>query len=260
MKKKILLVAAILTAGMTFAQDGLTSKKGVPILPEAGDYAIGFDAGNVVNYAGNLFNGAAGNSASNLNLMNANTIYGKYFVDANTAYRGMLRIGFGNNKSTAIVNGVADPAATFEDETTVSNFNLTLGGGMEYRRGKGRLQGVYGPMAMISLGSTGSEVSYGEATSATNPAVGRITETSAGSTFGITIAAFGGVEYFFAPKISVGAEIMWGINFSSTGEGESTTESWNGTAAESTTTTTGGSSSFGVDVVPNSVISLNLHF
>lgn len=260
MKKKVLLIAAIFTAGITFAQDQMTSKKGVPILPESGDYAIGFDASNVVNYGGNLFNGAAGNSAGNLNLMNTNTIYGKMFNDANSAYRGMLRLGFGSNTVNNIVPGVADPTATFEDEVKTSNMNITLGAGMETRRGKGRLQGVYGPMAMIMLGSSNTETTYGEALSASNPGGPRVTENKQGSTFGITIAGFAGVEYFFAPKMSVGAEVMWGLNFSSTGEGETTTETWNGTAVATSTAKTGSSSSFGIDVMPNSVISMNFHF
>lgn len=242
MKKKILFIAAVLTAGMTFAQDGLTSKKGVPILPEAGDYAIGFDAANVVNYAGNLFNGDAGNSAGNLDLMNTNTIYGKYFVDANKAYRGMLRLGFGS--ATTNAGGV---------ETQTNNFDITLGGGIEMRQGKGRLQGVYGPMATISLGSGSTENSYdGNA-----PAMA-VTEQKDGSSFGIGVGVFGGVEYFFAPKISLGAEIAWGINFSSTGESETTIA--DGAGGSTTTDNGDDSSSFGLDTTPNSVISLNFHF
>ena len=60
MKKRVLLVASIFAATFTFAQDGaeLTSKKGETILPEAGDYAIGFNAAPFLNYAGNLFSSA----------------------------------------------------------------------------------------------------------------------------------------------------------------------------------------------------------
>ena len=255
MKKRILLIAAIFTAGATFAQD-LTSKKGTPILPEAGDYAIGFDADNLVNYAGNLFNGAAGNSANNLDLMNTNTIYGKMFKDANTAYRGMLRLGFGS--TTNNISNWTDPntgnTPTGLVEESVSSMNITLGGGIEMRRGKGRLQGVYGPMLMISLGSGSTEYSFEDNQSNT---LALTTEDKQGGTFGLSLGAFGGVEYFFAPKISLGAEVAWGINFNSTGEAEVTVTDG---AGGSTTTTGGDSSSFGLDVTPNSVISLNFHF
>ena len=250
MKKKILLIAALFTAGLSFAQDGLTSKKGVPILPEAGDWAIGFDASSLLNYGGNLLNGSADNSLDPMGDINATTIYGKYFVDANKAYRGMVRIGFGSNTNTGNEPDANDPNATVQNDTTVSGMNITLGGGIEMRRGKGRLQGVYGPTAMITLGTASTKYTYG------NDAAGRVTEDKQGSTFGITVGGFGGVEYFFAPKISVGAEVMWGINFTSTGAGEETRE----TSSGSTTTETGSSSAFTIDLMPNSVISLNFHF
>lgn len=261
MKKKILLIAALFTAGISFAQDGMTSKKGVPILPEAGDYAIGFDAANLLNYGGNLLNGSTGNSLNNLNLTNANTIYGKYFTDANTAYRGMLRLGFGSTSNTTLVADLdpnAQPGDVVEDEFKTSALNITIGGGYEMRRGKGRLQGVYGPMAMISFGTSSTENTYGNDLNANNPGP-RQTESKTGSTFGLAIGGFGGVEYFFAPKVSLGAEIGWTIQLNTTGEGETTTETFVN-SVESTTVETGGSSSFGFDTRPNGSITLNFHF
>lgn len=261
MKKKVLFVAAILTAGLTFGQDGMTSKKGTPILPEAGDYAIGFDAANLLNYGGNLLNGSAGNGLNNLNLMQNNTIYGKMFIDANKAYRGMVNIGFGSNTVTTPVIDATDPAKTVEDEAKTGNFSFAVGGGIEMRRGAGRLQGVYGPMAMISIGSSSTENTWGNSLEDLGQ-VGtpRNTETITGSTFGLTIGAFGGVEYFFAPKMSLGAEVQWGINFTSTGASETTSETFDGTDTTSETVEGGSSSSFNLGTTPNTVISLNFHF
>lgn len=261
MKKKVLFIAAILTAGLTFGQDGMTSKKGTPILPEAGDYAIGFDAANLLNYGGNLLNGSAGNGLNNLNLMQAGTAYGKYFVDANKAYRGMLRIGFGSETQRTVVadlNPSAGAGATVEDEAKTSTMNITIGGGIEMRRGAGRLQGVYGPMAFITIGSQNDENTYGN--SIEHAGGTRVTEDKQGGTFGFGVGGFAGVEYFFAPKISLGAEIAWTIQIESQANGEQTTETWTGTAAETTTVETGGKSSFGLDNRPNGVISLNFHF
>ena len=62
MKKKVLFVASLFLATATFAQDGLTSKKGEAYLPEAGDWALGFDANPFLNYAGNMFNGSLNNT------------------------------------------------------------------------------------------------------------------------------------------------------------------------------------------------------
>ena len=63
MKRKVLFVASLFLATATFAQDGLTSKKGEAYLPEAGDWSIGFDAGALTSYAGNMFNGTDGQNA-----------------------------------------------------------------------------------------------------------------------------------------------------------------------------------------------------
>lgn len=303
MKKKTLLIAAIFTAGMTFAQDAMTSKKGTPILPEAGDYAIGFDASNLLNYGGNFLNGTSGNSLNNLGDIRNNTIYGKYFLDANKAYRGMLQLGFGSNTVTTPTpnlgasninfagnptgpgdGSLIDPNSTVENEVSTSNMGIAIGGGIEMRQGKGRLQGVYGPMAMIALSSSSTERTYGnsltdtyyaeEAVSAGSGTTSRVTETSAGSTFSIMVGGFAGVEYFFAPKISLGAEIQYGINFSSTGASETTTESITTdaniinpqtqtatvTGTETNTAEGGSSSSFNLGQTPNTMITLNFHF
>ena len=243
MKKKVLFIAALFTVGITFAQDQLTSKKGVPILPEAGDYAIGFDAGNLLNYAGNLLNNSAGNSLNNLDLNNDQfTITGKYFVSADKAYRGMLRLGF---TSTNIKDAFG--FGNEGDEFDTTDINITVGGAVEMRRGKGRLQGFYGPVAMISFGSSSSERTFD---------AGGGQEFKTGALIGINLGGLAGIEYFFAPKISVGAEIMWTLSFLTQGDGELTTN----TGGTSTTTDIYGGSSFGVDTRPNGNISLNFHF
>jgi len=249
MKKKVLLIAAMFTAGATFAQDALTSKKGVPILPEAGDYAISFDADNLINYAGNLLNNSTANSLNNLNLQNPMTISGKYFVSSDKAYRGMVRLGFNSNTDKDFRgNGSED------DELSTTTINIGIGGAIEMRRGKGRLQGYYGPMAMINLSSQNQEWEY----DGNNPAVaGDLIENKSGTTIGVTVGGLAGAEYFFAPKISVGAEIGWGINFQTQGDGEITVA--DGAGGE-TTTDTFNDNSFGLDTQPNGNISLNFHF
>ena len=104
MKKSIALVAMAFGVTSAFAQD-LTSKKGEPFLPEAGDYAVSIDATSFLQYAGNFFGKAATNNAPTWNFLNGNnTISGKYFKDATTAYRIGLRLGFGsvtNKKNVA---------------------------------------------------------------------------------------------------------------------------------------------------------------
>ncbi|MCA6364864.1 MAG: hypothetical protein IM638_17670 [Bacteroidetes bacterium] len=267
MKKSTLIVAA-LAFGVTsaFAQD-LTSKKGEPILPEAGDWAIGVDATPFLDYFGNFIGGNGSNyGTANWAFTNPFAmITGKMFVSPNMAYRGMLRIGFGSETMKNFVTddaSTATPPATVTDEMKVSGNFIGLGGGLEWRRGKTRLQGYYGGMAMVMFGGGKTSYSYGNAFSSTNTtptttsdfltgtsaaAGSRITEDKSGSTLGFGVRGFIGAEYFVLPKLSVGGEFGWGLALSRTGDGEQTVESWNGTAATSTTTKTAGGGSFGVD-------------
>ena len=90
MKKKILFVAAILGASFgAVAQDENADKV---YTPEAGNWVIGFGAAPVINYIGNMFNGSTGNSLGSDFVNSDNVLFGKYYKDATTAYRGSLRI------------------------------------------------------------------------------------------------------------------------------------------------------------------------
>jgi hypothetical protein len=251
MKKILMICASIALVGTMNAQ--LTSKKGENYLPQAGDYSIGTDATSALGYFGNLFNGGS-NSGMGFNYTNGfNAITGKMFVTDNMAYRGMVRLGFGST-SNSVMNG------TNEDVTKNSYNGIALGGGVEYRRGTTRLQGYYGAMGMIALG--GSKMTYTPGASG-NPAAGTVLESKAGSTFGLGIRGFVGVEYFVLPKISIGGEFGWGLAFNSTGASSTTTADGNGGKV---VTEGGKSSSFGIDtdnaafgVAPASVL-INFHF
>lgn len=255
MKNKSLLIASVFAASSVFAQD-LTSKKGEPMLPEAGDWAISFDAMPFVNYFGNMFNGTTGNSLSG-NYSNGYpwAIRGKMFKDEKTAYRAGIRLGMSSNTYTALVDDASDNASTatpppgtfpdapvtVEDELKMNTNNIVLTGGIEMRRGKTRLQGYYGGELLINLSGAKNTMTYGNAlsTSTTNPiAVSAATSTDwaaygvnnlgtfngvssrktewKSSTFGFGLRGFIGAEYFVLPKIAVGIEYGWGFGLSST--------------------------------------------
>src|ERR1051326_7311823 len=95
MRKTLLLMATAFVTSGVFAQDGMTSKKGEPILPESGDWAISFDAVPLMNYIGHLANGATANTSPGANWVNPGymTITGKMFKDEKPAYRGIVRLG-----------------------------------------------------------------------------------------------------------------------------------------------------------------------
>jgi hypothetical protein len=291
MKKKVLFVASMFLATAMIAQDGLTSKKGEAYLPEAGDWALGFDGTPFLDYAGNMFNGNTGNSVNATWVGNqpAMTVYGKMFKDETTAYRAKVRIGFGSTSAETIgfYDADADPTTNqveYTNTAKTSNMMITLGGGIEKRRGNTRIQGFYGGEALISFGSSSQSWDYGRAyTDDWNadeelpvngsvlgaPTSQRVTERKNGSTFQLGLRGFVGVEWFLAPKVSVAAEYGWGLAMSSTGGGEETVEyfgfaensSATNPSVQSETISTGGSSAFGIDTDNNGgVISIFFHF
>jgi len=242
------------------AQD-LTSKKGETILPEEGDYALGFDANPFLNYVGNFLN-QSGNTAPDADFVSGSnlSIVGKMFKDAQTAYRGRVRLGFGNTSRTFQVMDDANPDEYVEDKITTSYTSISLGGGLEKRRGNTRVQGLYGGEALVNLNSFsrtaefGNEMANGGATSVTDFTSGttnfvnnRTTSTSTGMGIGVTVRGFAGIEIFVFPKTSIAFEYGWGVGFNTQGGGETENESWNSTEATTNTTTGPKTSMFGID-------------
>jgi len=169
MKKSIALVAMAFGVSSAFAQD-LTSKKGEPFLPEAGDYAIGVDATPFLNYFGNFFGKTANNTAPTFDFANSNfSISGKKFKDANNAYRASLNIGLSSQTTKYAVSdrsaNVVFPAVNQSKENVwkQSQTEISVSLGLEKRRGKTRLQGVYGAEAALGLNSASDKYTYGNA-------------------------------------------------------------------------------------------------
>ncbi len=171
MKKVTVFAVSILFAGIASAQD-LTSKKGETILPEEGDYALGFDAAPFLNYVGNFLN-QAGNNAPGADYVNGfnQTIVGKMFKDAQTAYRAKVRLGFGSTTRKNLVNDDAnttDPNARVEDEQKSSYTSVTLGAGLEKRRGNTRVQGLFGGEVLVGFTNRNTTSTFGNSFSTTN--------------------------------------------------------------------------------------------
>lgn len=286
MKKITLMIAVVAMFFAASAQDDFLSKRGMPILPEAGDYSIGIDATPFLQYAGNIFNGNMGNAAPAFNWTAANPmqITGKYMVDENTAYRGIFRLGFtsAKDKFYSVQDGQAvaayDPNITVEDTWKRSAMNVGLGAGLEKSRGKGRLRGIYGAMAMITFATLKDSYEYGNAYSSTNMVPTRhdfngndqggawTIDNKQGTTIGFQAYAFVGAEYFFAPKLSISGEFMYGLGFETEGDGTQNYEYW-GTAPGATAVTlntqevkSAGESYFGFDTGISATLNLNFYF
>lgn len=273
MKKLNVTILAMFMAFAVSAQD-LTSKKGEPILPEAGDWALGFNAVPFLNYAGNMFS-QAGNTSPFPAYINGfgNTIVGKMFIDNQTAYRAMVRLNFTSASVTEMVNDDAgNPGDMTEDKASLSTSNVTIGLGQEWRRGKTRIQGFYGAMGMLTFGSASQSYEYGNSFTSTNQTPtttdfgdnlpfggGRVLEEKSGATFGLMVRGFAGVEIFVFPKLSLGFEYGWGIGFVTSGGGTTTVEVGDGTASEETEMDATKFSAFGFDV-DNGLGAMNIIF
>jgi len=285
MKKSILAVATLLMGTAAFAQDDKV------YTPVEGDWAIGINADPFLNYFGNFIGGNGLNAAPAWNFLTTNqTITGKYFASDDMAYRGSLRLGFGSDGQTVMVGDRASVAAVdypstlpvmVENKMSMSTTNIGLSGGIEWRKGKGRLVGFYGGELGISLSSSSESYEYGNAltlSTAANPvgidaaddfggnvapdAFGfpsRTLEQKNGSTFEIGARGFIGAEYFIIPKLSIGGEFGWGLVFQSIGASTLRTESvgfnTGGTEIIGEVETTGNkSSSFGFDTDANNSV------
>lgn len=249
MKKAILGATALLISAMSFAQaqdnTALTNKRGVEILPQAGDWGLGFNAVPFLNYIGNSFNGSGSNSVGIDFVNSSQMVFGKYFLTDTKAIRGSARIGFASNSQSFFVRDMntSTTPSFVEDYRTVNSSDIFLSGGLEWRRGKGRVQGYYG--AEIGVGFSDRQVNYdyGNEMTAENPSVfstvwsgfgpasggaggpfedqlsERVVQENSGSVLSFGARAFIGVEYFFAPNMSVAGEFGWGPMFLISGDG-----------------------------------------
>lgn len=239
----------------------LTAQEEKDYLPKAGDWAIGIDMQPVYRFIGNMFNGYATDGAAlgvantlnqfggedAIHLTNGVTIMGKYMLDNTTAIRINLGIDKGVDKHYEYR---PDDKAVFENplsEAKVEDYykrNLakySIAAGIEFRKGKNRIQGYYGADLLLGLAKDRYDITYGNAVTelnqtptrevwivdATLPAGGywhsyndkglgvhnapywtqSYLKESYLKTVTLGIAGKLGVEYFIVPKLSLGGEV-----------------------------------------------------
>ncbi|MDR1865126.1 MAG: hypothetical protein LBR08_06080 [Bacteroidales bacterium] len=284
MKKIIILFGLCLCAGFSAtAQDGENTdnvpvnKRGIAILPKAGDHVIGVSADPFLVYLGNFFGKTTTNASPEFKWDDV-TFYGKYFLEDNRAIRAKLRVGYSSDQTKYFItndhisaNDPLNPDATTADVVKTGTQGLGLSAGYEFRLGRGRLQGFYG--AEVSLGYDKENITYTYGNpmtdvnqapttfdDTTNPPTeahksSRATETKGGLAVNAGLGGFIGVEYFFAPKISIGGEFGLGLSFSSKAQDETTLEKFNASSGQVETstsrkgTTAGSDLSFGTTAV-----------
>lgn len=239
------------------APHSFTSKNNHEVLPQAKEWGLGISATGFLGYLGNMMNGNVMNNAPTFNSanepnafgignINGMALSGKYMKSATMAYRGRFMVNAGstsyrNNVFKALVTPDPLNPEYVEDVQTTMAHTVLLSAGFEKRRGTGRLQGIYGAEVLVGFAGNKRTYKYGNGLTAEIPAVATTTDFATGSSSylstrplesysGNSILAgargFGGVEYFFAPKMSIGGEIGYTLGFSTNSKGYTVTESW----------------------------------
>jgi len=218
----------------------------------------------------------------------ANIISAKYFKTPKLAYRvhfgintNMVNTKLFFNNPLDVLNNKPEPEEISDVSTTKTN-SYFLSAGMEWRKGKTRVQGYYGGEVLLVFSNTTTINKYGvemDTTAINNGFTngdgsslnGRILKMKSGLSTGIALRGFIGVEYFFAPKMSIGAEFGWGLGFMRTPRGIIITENWNTTELKpeekeypgSTRTYnffTSTDDGMGANLMPSAALMLHFHF
>ena len=223
----------------------IQNKNGKDIMPVKGEFAIGLgtNLSAISGFVGNIFGFTGDNSLDSTYLANpvfkTAAIFGKYMTSDNTAIRASFHIKGSDHleKFNTFDDLVNSPDSLVKDSKRENTSEHHVSLGLEWRRGSSRLRGFYGGDAILSWSNAHNHYNYGNAITATNvaptssvgfwhPDHGRVTEERSGSTFGIGVRGFVGVEYFIAPKICIGTEFGWSAMMSNTSKSKTSYEEY----------------------------------
>ena len=288
----ILLPGLFFAFGLNgLAQSELKSKKGTPILPEAGEYSIGISANPFLQYVGNIANTGFNPAAtyqypSSPFFFNTIAVSGKRMITASEAYRFRINLTSRTRRDfIKVAKDTLTPSTTEinygEDKLKTQNTFLSLALGKEWRRGKGRVQGVFGAEALIELGALKRQYEYhnvmeqnftaptssnfgGNLLGPGNGSSARVLENRSGTYFGTGVRGFAGIEFFVGPKISLGGEFGYSVRYLHQGKSEFTYERFDVASTTRVEKTEIGTSRFndfslGLDNITG-IISLNFYF
>lgn len=216
-------------------------------LPEEGDWALGIDVVPLLKYVGNAFNGNTSNELNGLSgtpftkgtifddktLMPDVSIMGKYLLTDEWALRAnvgiMIRSKYERNyvrdDKAAALNPLSNDKVIDKAHYMKNGMSIMLGA--EYRKGSKRVQGVFGAGLLFAFMNNKDTYTYGNEMTSINqdptdlspandliPAGYRVlTNNNDGSNFYTGITGSAGVEWFVAPKISLGAEVNLSIYY-----------------------------------------------
>ena len=242
MKKLFISLAAILcvtaassaqTLIVVEEKPVLTNKRGVRLLPQAGDMSIGISMTPFFDYLGNMFTRNGINTAPTFASIGTG-INMKWMTTDKQALRMGVTLNFGNDYyyGNPLANGSTSQTVTDQMKHSVQQFGLNIG--YEWRKGLGRVQGFYGVQLVAAYNNYKTKYDYGNAMNSTYPdpwiwdfnadaqvqASNRTIEVKGAPVFSVGLNGFIGAEYFFAPKMSIGGEFGLGIVYVNQSESE----------------------------------------
>lgn len=249
MKRIFISIAAVLCVAATSSAQTLivveekpvlTNKHGVRVLPQAGDMGIGVSMTPFFNYFGNMFTRDGSNEAPSF-VGNGTGINLKFFTADNQAIRAGVLVNFGKQYKYGNPTSSTGTSLTVTDEMITTRQAFAINLGYEWRRGNGRVQGFYGAQMTMGFSRNEMKYSYGNPMTSAVPnpwtwnfqtesqyqATERMLNSKGAAGFSIGLMGFVGVEYFFAPKISIGGEIGLGMSYVHQGETEFRSEYYN---------------------------------
>ena len=239
--KSILLIAFSLVCAIAFAQEK-KELKAIPDgwMPQQGDIALGISAKPLLNYVGNIFNGNVDNGVNNnifggepingnLNFQPNYSILAKYQFADNIAIRANIGfLGFSANLKNYVQDDKAvalDPLSNDKlvDVTKFKQSGASLAIGAEYQKRYRKVQGYAGASLYYAFGKQNATYTYGNDITEINqtpniaqagwigvdylPNARPLEDYSNGHFNALGVVGHIGVEYFFAPKISLGGEL-----------------------------------------------------
>jgi hypothetical protein len=263
MKRLIGVSLALCISAWSFGQnDQIQNEKGQDLMPVAGEIGVGVNAIPVFNYIGDIFGLSSNNTSLDTNkfvgYFGQQSLFGKYMLTDDNAVRVNLRVGqFNTTTSASLIDDFAGhPDSMTNDLRQTRQSDINIGIGYEFRRGKNRLRGIYGGELLWSRSKSRENYTYGNAFGVTNPSPSTVdftigppfiaspqaTRTRSivnGTIQGLGVRLFGGIEYYFAPKICVGTEFGWSLGGAWQGESVTTTEFWSPLALDPATSQPG---------------------
>lgn len=236
-------------------------------LPKAGDVAIGFSLNPLANFVGNMFNSSTWNSLDTLAgepmlcpTPNIASIMAKYMLTDQLGLK--VNLGFGCNIYSKNGYSVDDAAkmmnplseAKVIDTYKVNKLSGSIALGVDYHVGKQLpVQGVFGVGIIYALGHETHQYKYGNAITELNqtPAYsndvfqsttvfrdlhymqGRVLSDQAEDLIHrVGAYASVGIEWFVAPKISLGANVNLNICYTLNPARATIYEGWNNATSQ----------------------------